>query len=130
MNHSGAEGEPQDRRSHPRVEASVPIPARVGCWAELGSEKARIGNISCSGLYCTVPVYIPVATRVEICLNVPCFGESEKHREQVKFRGTVVRTEPLESENQYGLAIFFSGLTERARRLITQYVSHMQKRSA
>ena len=130
MNHSGAEGEPQDRRSHPRVQASVPIPARVKCWAELGSEEARVGNISCSGLYCTVSVYIPVATQVEICLNVPHVGESEKHREQVKFRGAVVRAEPLESEDRYGLGIFFSGLTERARRLISQYVSHVQRRSA
>lgn len=122
--------ESQERRSHPRVRTSVPVPARIRCWAELGEEQAQLCDISCSGLYCTVPSYIPPLTRVDIILDLPLFEGGERRRETVEFEGAVVRSEQEEDADRYGIAIFFSGLTERARRLISRYVSQVQKASS
>jgi len=110
-----------ERRAHPRFpkELAGHIVGHKGHEAIA----LRTYNISCSGLYCHVPVFVPPFTRLKVAvfMHPPAGHEAEPVR--LEFDGVVVRTVPEEETagaTQYHLAIFFDGITEKQRALIHQ----------
>ena len=113
-----------ERRSHPRRE--VAVDGHIACHVGGQSVALRTRNISYSGLYCHVPRYLAPFTRVNVAMALPLHeGKNRPHNETFAIEGVVVRTEPEEETagvDDYRVAIFFSGITEEARRLLARYV--------
>ncbi len=117
----------KDRRYEPRILAS--IPGHIVCHAGKDPVVMTTRNISCSGLYCQVSKFVPLFTRVNIVMNLPLQQGDGVYHEVVDFEGVVVRTEPEREKpdhSEYHVAIFFSGITDKARSLIARYMrEHM-----
>lgn len=113
-----------DRRVHPRVDSEMPAHI-VG---HKGHEQITLEmyNLSCSGLYCRLPMYVSPFTRLKIVVFLPTRDGNQTVDKEVEFEGVVVRTDPEQEApgvKQYHLAIFFEGLTDQVRSLITKYVA-------
>ena len=77
-------------------------------------------NISASGVYCTSLHYLAPASKVELTLVLPRLPGSTG----AKCEGIVVRCEPpARGERGYELACMFTGLDERRRALLEEYVT-------
>jgi len=113
-----------ERRKHPR--RSIAVDGHITCHVGGNPVSLRTRNISCSGLYCHVPQYLPPFTRVNVAMALPLGdGAGGARNETFAIEGVVVRTEPEEETpgvDEYRVAIFFSGLTEEARDLLARYV--------
>lgn len=113
-----------ERRAHPRRELAVD--GHLACHTAGGPLALRARNISCSGLYCHVPRYLPPFTRVNVAMALPIHDASAKaHNETFAVEGVVVRTDPEQERpdcHDYRVAIFFAGIDEEARALIARYV--------
>ena len=81
-------------------------------------------NISASGVYCTSLHYLAPASKVELTLVLPRLPGSTGAKELIKCEGIVVRCEPPErGERGYELACMFTGLDERRRAMLEEYVT-------
>ena len=113
-----------DRRSHPRK--SVAISGQIVCHTGDHDISLQTHNVSCSGLYCRVSRYLPPFTGVNVAMALPLHnGKKSAHNEMIAFKGVVVRTDPEKEVpgcDDYHVAVFFSGITEKARDLITRYL--------
>ena len=113
----------KERRSAPRVETAMA--AHIICPPAKDAITIQTRNISRSGLYCQVPRYIAPSTQMGIAMIVPVREGGKIRSELVEFTGLVVRIEPEEEEpgrTQYNIALYFHGLTDKARSLIDAYV--------
>jgi hypothetical protein len=120
---------PPERRSHPRIEARVPL--RIIWDARPDGTATQTCNLSRSGLYGTVPVYIPPFSRLSIVMSLPFRSEGNGGDRPVQFEGVVVRSEPDKQELKregYGIAIYFSDISDEARALIDSYISEQMKK--
>lgn len=113
-----------DRRKHPRKQ--IAVDGHIACHTEDGEVTLRTHNVSCSGLYCHVARYLAPFTRVNVAMALPIRdGGRQAHNESFVIEGVVVRAEPVREApptGDYNVAIFFSGMTDEARTLLTQYV--------
>jgi c-di-GMP-binding flagellar brake protein YcgR len=82
-------------------------------------------NISASGVYCSSLHYLAPASKVELTIVLPRLPGSHGAKELIKCEGIVVRCEPpaRRGERHYELACMFSGLDERRRALIEEFVT-------
>ena len=121
----------KERRSHPRISAE--ISGHIVCHTTKGALQMTTRNISCSGLYCHVSEYIAPFTRVDIEMNLPLHQSGKAQHRAVRFEGVVVRAEPGHahpSRTEFNVAIFFSGITPRAKSLVARYVrEHTEQKS-
>ena len=119
-----AEKEADERRRHPRKH--IAVDGHIACHTGDSEVTLRTHNVSCSGLYCHVPRFLPPFTRVNVAMALPIRdGGTESHNETFAIEGVVVRTDPEKESpkvDEYHVAIFFSGMTDEARTLLTQYV--------
>ncbi len=101
-----------ERRKSPRVRGDFNI--------EIADHKtkiiARTINISGSGIYCQCDHAIPLFREIKIILHLP---EEDK---SLNFTGVIVRCEKIPGRHRYNLAIFFSSISARDRKLLAQYV--------
>ncbi len=111
-----------ERREHPRSQhdlsqAQAVIP---------GSIIRHVDNISCSGVLCRMENSLPLMEKLMMTLDLPEFG-SDDTRFSVECEGVVVRNERVECDadgTEYQVAIFFTHLSDDARRYIAGYVEH------
>jgi hypothetical protein len=121
---------PDERRKHQRV--AVELSGHIACHVSGKPVVLTSKNMSCSGLYCHVPQFVPPFMRVSLTMALPVHEEEKRHMETLQVEGVTVRTEPEYEEpdrKDYHLAIFFSSITQRGRELIAQYVRENQPRA-
>ena len=115
-----------ERRRTTRADAKLSM--RVESSAVEG-ERTQIvtetQNISASGVDCTSLHYLAPASKVELTIVLPRLPGSHGQKELIKCEGIVVRCEPptKRGERGYELACMFSGLDERRRALIEEFVT-------
>ena len=113
----------KERRTAQRVDSDMA--AHIICPPGKDAITVQTRNISGAGLYCKVPTYIPPSTQMGIAMIVPVREGRKIRNELVEFTGIVVRIEPEDEEpgrTEYSIALYFHGLTDRARSLIDAYV--------
>ena len=113
----------KERRRAARVDSDMA--AHIICPPGKDAITIQTRNISSAGLYCNVPKYVPPSTQMGIAMIVPVREGSKVRNELVEFTGIVVRIEPEQEEpgrTDYSIALYFHGLTDKARSLIDAYV--------
>jgi hypothetical protein len=82
-------------------------------------------NISSSGVYCTCSHFLAPLSKVALTIVLPRLPGTRQAKELIKCDGIVVRCQPASrrGEKQYELACMFSGLDERRRALLDDFVA-------
>jgi c-di-GMP-binding flagellar brake protein YcgR len=78
-------------------------------------------NISANGVYCSSLHYLAPASKVALTIVLPKLPGMTGSKDLIKCEGIVVRCE--RGERNYELACMFSGLDERKRMLIEEFVT-------
>ena len=89
---------------------------------------AHTENISASGVYCTLPHFVPPMTKLEVRLELPGAPKPKP----IRCQGVVVRINPpapAPHHTSYEVAIFFNDLAERDRAVIAGYVQQHNRPS-
>jgi hypothetical protein len=83
-------------------------------------------NISASGVYCSAPHYLAPLSKVALTIVLPALPGTRGARRLLKCSGVVVRClaspQPL-GDRRYELACSFTGLEERHRRVLGDFVA-------
>ena len=91
-------------------------------------------NISANGVYCTSLHYLAPASKVALTIVLPRLPGMPGAKELIKCDGIVVRCEPPAKRGAKGfeLACMFSGLDDRRRMLLEEFVTwrNLQARRA
>ncbi|MFH1877854.1 MAG: PilZ domain-containing protein [Candidatus Omnitrophota bacterium] len=109
-----------ERRKYPRVKDQE---ISIKLSGEGFNAVTQSLDISASGVYCTVKERIPLMTRVQIRLIMPCKGGGASTTMDVE--GVVVREKPLKKDGHvqnYDIAIFFDFSSPREREKIIKYL--------
>ena len=109
----------QERRKHPRIIKNIPIKI----FQEDGDIVTQTGNISRSGVYCRVNRRIEPMTKLKVSLLLPLRKNGKNVTKKISCQGIVVRTEAIDAEKGYHIAIFFNDITHRDADIIADYVS-------
>jgi c-di-GMP-binding flagellar brake protein YcgR len=82
-------------------------------------------NISANGVYCSSLHYLAPASRVALTIVLPKLPGMTGAKELIKCEGIVVRCEPpaKRGDRHYELACMFSGLDDKRRMLIEEFVT-------
>jgi len=115
-----AVAEKQERREHPRSQRGFAPPQGTVS----GKLIRHVDNISCSGVLCRVDKSLPLMEKLLVTIELPD-RRSEESRFSLECEGVVVRSEPVECEQdgeEYQIAIFFTRLGEETRQRIADYV--------
>jgi hypothetical protein len=114
-----------ERRKQPRADARLSM--RVEGHQEAGATQVvtESQNISASGVYCTSSHFLAPASRVALTLVLPKLPGGRGAKELIKCDGIVVRCEPSarKGDKSFELACMFSGLDERRRELLDEFVT-------
>ena len=113
-----------ERRSRPRAEARLSMRVEETTEGRGTQIVTESQNISSSGVYCTSSHYLAPFSKVALTIVLPRSG-ARATKELVKCEGIVVRCQPAtrRSERHYDLACMFSGLDERRRALLDEFVA-------
>jgi len=112
----------EERREHPRSQHGFAQPLATVS----GNVIRHVDNISCSGVLCRMDNSLPLMEKLLMTLDLPDFS-SDDTRFSVECEGVVVRNERVECDadgTEYQVAIFFTHLSDTARRHIAGYVEH------
>jgi len=114
-------GNEKERRSQPRAHLSLDFHVQSGD----NLLSATTTNVSAKGLSCVLGHYIPLFTKLNICLMIPDPSD-QTHEETmaVNCEGAVVRAEEEPSENSsvYRTAVFFTNLDENSAAKLNEYI--------
>ena len=115
-----------ERRRKPRADAVLSMRLEGEAdGAVSGQLVTESQNISASGVYCTAGHYLAPLSKVALAIVLPRLPGS-RAGELIKCDGIVVRCEPAgtrRSERNFQLACTFSGLDDRRRRLLEEFVT-------
>lgn len=109
-----------ERRSEKRI--CVRVPAQLIFTNSSDPMRARTINLSASGVFCSVPESIPTLTRVQLSLILPLRVKGHVCNRILNFAAVIVRTGEGDSKDNCRAALFFSGATDKQKRLIRRYV--------
>lgn len=111
----------RERRGHKRIKDKD---ISVKLSGEGFSAITQSLDVSASGLYCKVDRKIPVMTKLKIVLSIPSVGEPGA--KNINVDGVVVREHSVREDGEiqhYDVAIFFDSLSQRNKKIITQYIN-------
>ncbi len=116
----------KERRKFPRIkDKDISVQLSGGGFQTISQSL----DVSASGIYCKVDRRVPLMTRVEIELSLP--GKTKTAaRKNLSVEGVVVREHPVKKEGRvqyYDVAIFFSALTPKERKLLVDYIEKRAK---
>jgi hypothetical protein len=119
-------GRRTERRRASRAEARVSM--RVEGAPDDGARTQIVTesqNISASGVYCSSPHYLAPLSKVALTLVLPRLPGGRGAKELIKCDGIAVRCEPpvRRGERCFELACMFSGLDERRRIMLEEFVT-------
>lgn len=110
-----------EKRRHPRLKKSVPLKISGGDF-DIVTETE---NVSLSGAYCKIDRYIEPMTKLKILMLLPLPYKKKIVSKKIECEGVVVRTKnPAPGSNQYNIAIFFSDLTNKDKKVLSECVEH------
>jgi c-di-GMP-binding flagellar brake protein YcgR len=114
-----------DRRRKPRADARLSMRVEGTHQGETAQIVTESQNISASGVYCTAANFLPPMSRVALTIVLPRVPGGRGTKELIKCDGIVVRCEPVakRSDKRWELACMFSGLDERRRGQIEEFVT-------
>jgi len=112
-----------ERRGAPRIVTRLPLTLtqaarQLVTWTE---------NLSVSGAYCVVKRFLPPMTKLQIRLELP----DRLGSRAISCEGVVVRAQPpapSPRQSAYHVAVFFSGISDRSRALLAEYVQRHPRR--
>lgn len=107
----------RDRRREPRIAEALPIAFSDAT----GDFAAHTKNLSASGVYCTIPQFIPPMTKLSLRFELSDRGR----RVTIRCSGVVVRVDPVilnTEQGRYNIAVFFTDLSARDRGTIGRFV--------
>jgi PilZ domain len=117
-----------ERRIDPRADARLSM--RVEGGLAESDDHAHIvtesQNISASGVYCTASHYLAPLSKVALTIVLPKLPGSRGAKELIKCDGIVVRCDAVGAkgrEKNFELACMFSGLDDRRRLLLEEFVT-------
>jgi hypothetical protein len=113
-----------ERRERPRADARLSMRVESAPENEGVQIVTESQNISSSGVYCTSSHYLAPLSKVALTIVLPKLPGGRSAKELIKCEGIVVRCQglPRKSERAYELACMFSGLDERRRNLLDEFV--------
>lgn len=107
---------PTERRRSKRAPADLPITID----SSTGRLKARVRDLSNSGICFFLPEPMPEMTAVKVDLELPIGGKIEK----ISGDGAVVRCQRIASGvEHYEVAIFFTHLRDEGKKILDGYVT-------
>lgn len=114
-----------ERRNRPRADARLSMRVEGAPDADTAQIVTESQNISSSGVYCTSSHFLAPLSKVALTIVLPRLPGGRQTKELIKCEGIVVRCEPgsRRGEKQYELACMFSGLDERRRALLDEFVA-------
>jgi len=124
-------GPKADRRGQPRAEADTGL--TVGAGPDVVG--VQVKDISLSGLSFRLNRPVECMTRLAMTLVFPPMcdrdGGTCSHGRKIQGEGAVVRCEPVaDRAGQHEVAIFFTSLDDKARKVIEEYVkTHLETRA-
>lgn len=108
---------PTERRRAKRAAADLPI--TVDC--STGRIKARVRDISTSGICFFLNDPVPEMTAVKIDLEIPLEGKKEK----ISGDGAVVRCQRIaQGVEHYEVAVFFTHIRDAGKQILERYVQN------
>ena len=116
-----------ERRRMERADARLSM--RLDAAREEGGRSHLVTesqNISASGVYCRSPHYLAPLSKVDLTIVLPKLPGGRGAKELIKCEGIVVRCEPAtarRSERAFELACMFSGLDDRRRGMLDEFVT-------
>ena len=117
-----------EKRKYRRFVLNLPLEISTPGFHVLTKTK----NISSSGIYCQVNRYIPLRTKLNIMMKLSFFVDGQKVRKTVNCPAEVIRIEPQSKRDtaNYHIGIAFSGIEEKSRNFILQYVRQKNLKEA
>jgi len=114
-----------ERREKPRADARLSMRVEGGAEESTAQIVTESQNISSSGVYCTSSHYLAPLSKVDLTIVLPRLPGGRTAKELIKCEGIVVRCQPSpkKSDRHYDLACMFSGLDERRRMLLEEFVT-------
>jgi len=111
----------RERRKYPRFSLNLPIKICDESFDIVTETK----NISGNGAYCTINEDISPMTKLKIVLLVPVIKKDKKILKKINCKGVVVRRERVRENGKrlYNIGIFFSEITEKDRKILTNYLN-------
>ncbi|MBI4309377.1 MAG: PilZ domain-containing protein [Candidatus Omnitrophica bacterium] len=107
-----------ERRRHPRLEHNVPVKISSGD-VDIVTETS---NLSCSGAFCRIDKYIAPMTRLKLNLLLPLRKNNKIATKRIHCEGVVVRTESTKEDDSFLTAIFFSEISPRDAKIVSEFV--------
>ncbi|MDP8248604.1 MAG: PilZ domain-containing protein [Candidatus Tritonobacter lacicola] len=101
-----------EKRRAPRVRVRVPV--KLAAKGGRDPISARTLDLSYSGAYCRVGRFIPLNSEVDVELGLP--------GSDVLCKGIVVRNKKRSGGDQYGIALFFSDISDSGQRHIVDFI--------
>jgi hypothetical protein len=121
-----------ERRGRPRADARLSMRLEGapvdGTDPHLVTESQ---NISSSGVYCTSSRFLAPLSKIALTIVLPRSGGGASGQELIKCEGIVVRCQPVpkKGERLFELACMFSGLDEKRRGMLEDFVTLRNLRS-
>jgi len=114
-----------ERRNKPRADARLSMRVEGVTDGESGQIVTESQNISASGVYCTSSHYLAPFSKVGLTIVLPRLPGGRAAKELIKCEGIVVRCQPTakKSERHFELACAFSGLDEKRRGMLDDFVA-------
>ena len=114
-----------ERRRKPRADARLSMRVEGAEERETPHIVTESQNISASGVYCTSPSFLAPLSKVALTIVLPQLPGGQGSKELIKCDGIVVRCDPVpkKSDKRFELACMFSGLDERRRGLLEEFVT-------
>ena len=108
-----------EKQRQPRVDNNIPLKIAV-MGTDLVTETR---NISASGVYCRVNVFLEPMMKLRITLLLPLKKEDRVLSTKIICGGVVVRTENIIEGDGFNTAIFFNDIHPRDSRLLADFVA-------
>jgi len=110
-----------EKRRQPRVDNNIPLKIAAP-GTDLVTETR---NISASGVYCRVTVFLEPMTKLQVTLLVPVKKAEKASTKKIICGGVVVRTENIPGDEGFNTAIFFNDINPRDSRLLVEFVENV-----
>ena len=107
-----------EKRRQPRVDNNIPLKIAAP-GADLVTETR---NVSSSGVYCRVNIFLEPMTRLQVTLLVPVKKAEKVFARKIVCGGVVVRTENIPDGHGFNTAIFFNDIHPKDIRLLADFV--------
>ena len=114
-----------ERRRKPRADARLSMRVEGSHDGEATQIVTESQNISASGVYCTSSRFLPPLSKIALTIVLPKVPGGRGTQELIKCDGIVVRCEPVakKADKRWELACMFSGLEDRRRGQIEEFVT-------